>query len=188
MKLALLHKFEQHKDLREKLVGTGNKRLVEHTSNDSYWGDGGDDSGLNKLGKLLMDVRQTMRIKHTLDDISHRKPVQSSSLHGGRLQRASSFSNLSEIGSSSTNRDKTSSTRASWDDLHLRKDRTSPPSYNNYSSSTKRDKTSFPKASSDSQRGLASLPSYSVAVTQHSSRGTNAGRSDTFSWFRHTHL
>ena len=65
MKLALLEKFEQHSDLRRKLVATGDKRLVEHTSNDSYWGDGGDGKGSNMLGKLLMDVREKMKSRHS---------------------------------------------------------------------------------------------------------------------------
>jgi N-glycosidase YbiA len=32
-------------------------QLVEHTANDSYWGDGGDGSGRNRLGALLEQVR-----------------------------------------------------------------------------------------------------------------------------------
>ena len=55
---CLRAKFTQHKDLREKLLDTGERHLIEHTSNDSYWGDGGDGSGQNKLGKLLMRVRK----------------------------------------------------------------------------------------------------------------------------------
>ena len=64
MKLALLHKFSQHERLKMKLLGTGIKVLVEHTANDSYWGDGGDGSGRNKLGKLLMEVRDIMKSMH----------------------------------------------------------------------------------------------------------------------------
>lgn len=64
MKHALLCKFEQNERLREKLLGTKKKKLIEHTFNDSYWGDGGDGSGLNKLGKLLMEVRDIMRSRY----------------------------------------------------------------------------------------------------------------------------
>ena len=35
--------------------------LVEHTVNDHYWGDGGDGSGKNRLGQLLMQVRDELR-------------------------------------------------------------------------------------------------------------------------------
>ena len=57
---ALLAKFTQHEDLKRLLLSTGNRHLVEHTSNDSFWGDGGDGSGKNNLGKLLMVVRQAL--------------------------------------------------------------------------------------------------------------------------------
>ena len=61
MKKALLCKFSQNEDLKQLLLGTGQRKLIEHTTNDSYWGDGGDGSGQNKLGRLLMDVRTTLR-------------------------------------------------------------------------------------------------------------------------------
>lgn len=58
---ALRAKFTRHEDLREILLGTGAAMLVEHTANDSYWGDGGDGSGKNRLGFLLMQVRDELR-------------------------------------------------------------------------------------------------------------------------------
>jgi ribA/ribD-fused uncharacterized protein len=58
---ALVAKFTQHDDLRQILLGTGDALLVEHTENDSYWGDGGDGSGKNRLGHLLMRVRTELR-------------------------------------------------------------------------------------------------------------------------------
>ena len=58
---AVLAKFTQHDDLREILLGTGQARLVEHTDNDSYWADGGDGSGKNMLGIVLMKVRDQLR-------------------------------------------------------------------------------------------------------------------------------
>lgn len=63
MKKALLYKFSQNKDLRKLLLDTEDKKLIEHTANDSYWGDGGDGSGRNKLGELLMEVRDVLRPK-----------------------------------------------------------------------------------------------------------------------------
>jgi len=50
-------KVAQHHDVRETLLGTGEALIVEHTRNDSYWGDGGDGSGKNMLGRILMEVR-----------------------------------------------------------------------------------------------------------------------------------
>ncbi|RKP24507.1 hypothetical protein SYNPS1DRAFT_3762, partial [Syncephalis pseudoplumigaleata] len=57
MYTALQAKFQQHAWLDRKLYATGHKLLVEHTRNDRYWGDGGDGSGKNRLGVLLMKVR-----------------------------------------------------------------------------------------------------------------------------------
>jgi ribA/ribD-fused uncharacterized protein len=63
---ALLTKFTQHPDLRQRLLATGEAELVEHTSNDRYWADGGDGSGKNRLGQLLMKVRTALREQHSL--------------------------------------------------------------------------------------------------------------------------
>ncbi len=54
---VVLAKFEQHADIRERLLSTGEATIVEHTANDDYWGDGGDGSGRNMLGRILMRVR-----------------------------------------------------------------------------------------------------------------------------------
>lgn len=58
---AVIAKFTQHDNLRELLLGTGDTKLIEHTENDSYWGDGGDGSGKNRLGHILMHVREQLR-------------------------------------------------------------------------------------------------------------------------------
>ena len=58
---AVLAKFTQHADLRGVLLGTGEATIVEHTENDAYWGDGGDGRGRNRLGEILMQVRQELR-------------------------------------------------------------------------------------------------------------------------------
>lgn len=60
---AVRAKFSQHDDLRAILVGTGESKVVEHTERDSYWGDGGDGSGKNRLGQILMVVREELRAK-----------------------------------------------------------------------------------------------------------------------------
>lgn len=58
METALMAKFSQNRDMRRLLIGTGQAELVEHTSKDRYWADGGDGSGQNRLGQLLMRVRE----------------------------------------------------------------------------------------------------------------------------------
>ena len=61
MRKALRAKFGQHASLRELLLSTGDAELVEHTANDSYWADGGDGTGKNVLGQLLMQLRDELR-------------------------------------------------------------------------------------------------------------------------------
>jgi N-glycosidase YbiA len=61
MREALRAKFTQHEDLREMLLNTGDAMLVEHTANDRYWADGGDGTGLNRLGMLLMELRAALQ-------------------------------------------------------------------------------------------------------------------------------
>jgi hypothetical protein len=58
---AVRAKFTQHPELRAILLGTGEAKIVEHTENDDYWGDGGDGSGRNMLGQILMRVRDELR-------------------------------------------------------------------------------------------------------------------------------
>ena len=61
MERAVMAKFEQHADVRTVLLGTGDALLVEHTRNDREWGDGGDGSGRNRLGQVLIGVRAALR-------------------------------------------------------------------------------------------------------------------------------
>ena len=57
MRDALRAKFEQHPELKSLLLSTGDAELIEHTRNDSCWADGGDGTGKNRLGILLMELR-----------------------------------------------------------------------------------------------------------------------------------
>jgi N-glycosidase YbiA len=58
---ALQAKFTQHPNLRLELLRTEDSIIIEHTRNDSYWGNGGDDSGKNRLGELLMLTRNNLK-------------------------------------------------------------------------------------------------------------------------------
>ena len=62
---ALVAKFTQHPLLAQQLDATGEALLVEHTTRDKYWGDGGDggtgEKGRNTLGRLLVRVRAELR-------------------------------------------------------------------------------------------------------------------------------
>ncbi|MBX3408169.1 MAG: GTP cyclohydrolase II RibA [Phycisphaeraceae bacterium] len=68
---ALRAKFRQHPDLAERLLSSGDRLLVEHTRNDTYWGDGGDGTGMNRLGHLLMQVRTELRLKSEYEQDSN---------------------------------------------------------------------------------------------------------------------
>lgn len=57
MRKAVYQKFYQNEKLKELLLSTGNRKLVEHTPRDKWWADGGDGSGKNMLGIILMEVR-----------------------------------------------------------------------------------------------------------------------------------
>jgi N-glycosidase YbiA len=58
---AVYAKFSQNTHLRELLLSTGDKILIEHTENDEIWGDKLDGTGTNKLGIILMVVRDVLR-------------------------------------------------------------------------------------------------------------------------------
>jgi ribA/ribD-fused uncharacterized protein len=61
MRRAVRAKFAAHPDIRAVLLSTGDAELIERTTNDYYWGCGTDGTGLNMLGKILMEVRTLMR-------------------------------------------------------------------------------------------------------------------------------
>lgn len=61
MFVALILKFEQNSNLRTKLLETGNAELVEWAPWDEYWGAGKKGTGKNRLGVLLMKVRNGMK-------------------------------------------------------------------------------------------------------------------------------
>ncbi len=63
--LRVLHtKFTQDKLCRETLMSSEGFFLAEHTENDKFWGDGGDQyNGKNYMGRLLMDIRQGLLIE-----------------------------------------------------------------------------------------------------------------------------
>ncbi|PSU45064.1 GTP cyclohydrolase II [Photobacterium frigidiphilum] len=58
MRFIVFEKFRQNTYFTHLLVSTGDHFIKEHSHKDDYWGDGGDGSGRNELGKILMDVRE----------------------------------------------------------------------------------------------------------------------------------
>lgn len=88
---AVRAKFTQNPSLSDLLVGTEELILVEHTENDSFWGDGNGvppfpdgqrwGPGKNNLGQILMVVRNELRLKRSMAPVQFPgAPVPSASL------------------------------------------------------------------------------------------------------------
>jgi ribA/ribD-fused uncharacterized protein len=60
MRHALQRKFADPA-LRRLLLSTGDRLLVEASPHDKYWGCGRDGQGRNRLGVLLMELREELR-------------------------------------------------------------------------------------------------------------------------------
>ncbi len=58
------YKYTMHPDLRDKLLATGEAELIEgNTWGDVFWGVC-NGRGENNLGKVLMDIRASLRLLH----------------------------------------------------------------------------------------------------------------------------
>ena len=53
-------KFSQNGELKTLLLSTGTAIIQENSPRDSYWGLGHDGKGLNKLGLILMRIRDEL--------------------------------------------------------------------------------------------------------------------------------
>lgn len=62
MRRGLGAKFAQHSDLKEILLSTQNAVIIYQSSTDSFWGSGKDGNGENKLGKLLVSLREEYKL------------------------------------------------------------------------------------------------------------------------------
>jgi ribA/ribD-fused uncharacterized protein len=58
---GLRAKFNQSLELKNRLLETGNALLIEDSLYDYYWGVGRNKTGKNRLGALLMQVREELR-------------------------------------------------------------------------------------------------------------------------------
>ena len=61
MRRAVLAKFQKNSDACELLLSTGDEDIVENAPGDYYWGCGKDGSGQNKLGLILVKVREQIK-------------------------------------------------------------------------------------------------------------------------------
>jgi ribA/ribD-fused uncharacterized protein len=68
MRRALIAKFKNIDRLKNLLLSTGNAELVEYSKKDYFWGRNEDGAGYNMLGKLLMEMREEIKIEEDRKD------------------------------------------------------------------------------------------------------------------------
>ncbi len=61
MEEILRAKLKQHPSVREKLLKTGQKVIIENSPSDDYWGAGREGKGENHLGKIWMKLREEIK-------------------------------------------------------------------------------------------------------------------------------
>lgn len=61
MREVLRAKVQQHEYVRRKLLATGDRKLIEDSWRDGYWGWGPNRDGQNVLGCLWMEIRTELR-------------------------------------------------------------------------------------------------------------------------------
>ncbi len=61
MTRALYTKCKTYSDIAQELLDTGDRKLVENSLYDYYWGCGRDRRGENRYGQILMNVRGKLR-------------------------------------------------------------------------------------------------------------------------------
>jgi ribA/ribD-fused uncharacterized protein len=60
MRRAVRAKFEQNRRLREQLLATGEEELIHESGSDRFWGRSKEGAGENRLGAILMEVREAL--------------------------------------------------------------------------------------------------------------------------------
>ena len=60
MREALTAKFGQNRRLKQMLLATGDAELVHESGSDAFWGQNREGIGENRLGVLLMELRDAL--------------------------------------------------------------------------------------------------------------------------------
>ena len=61
MTRAIYIKCRTHESVAEALLATGDKKIIENSQYDYFWGCGRDGRGRNTYGRVLMGVRDKLR-------------------------------------------------------------------------------------------------------------------------------
>ncbi|HNW71671.1 MAG TPA: NADAR family protein [Candidatus Paceibacterota bacterium] len=65
MKKLMRLKMEQHEEVRNALIDSGDLKIVKHIvtypPGDGFWDNGEDGKGLNHIGKMWMDMREELK-------------------------------------------------------------------------------------------------------------------------------
>ena len=61
MEALLRAKIEQHKEVRDFLLKTGNEEIIEESITDQFWGVDARGVGQNHTGKILMKLREELK-------------------------------------------------------------------------------------------------------------------------------
>lgn len=61
MRKAVFKKVQTHDIIKKALLSTGHDEIIEDSPVDYYWGRGKDGTGKNMLGKILVEIRNTIR-------------------------------------------------------------------------------------------------------------------------------
>ena len=62
MRYVVYLKFSTNEGLKRLLLSTENRRIIENSPRDSFWGIGKNGDGTNMLGLILMETREKIRI------------------------------------------------------------------------------------------------------------------------------
>lgn len=65
MKMLMQVKADQHEEIREALLDSGDLEIVKHIvtfpPGDGFWDDGEDGNGLNHIGRMWMEIREDFK-------------------------------------------------------------------------------------------------------------------------------
>lgn len=64
MKSLMVLKVAQHEEVKKALIDSGTLKIVKHITTyppgDGFWDDGEDGTGLNHMGRMWMEIRETL--------------------------------------------------------------------------------------------------------------------------------